>query len=91
MVQSLERITLEVLLISIHQQPTLGKLPEHLALQLFDSVLASGKLTPQVLKLFLDTQHVTIIDRITGLDLQMPPPVIQAGRGTWLGENSRLF
>jgi hypothetical protein len=48
MVQSLERITLEVLLISIHQQPTLGKLPEHLALQLFDSVLASGKLTPQV-------------------------------------------
>lgn len=91
MVPSLLDIALAALLSSIQKQDTLGKLPEHLALELFEGVLASGKLTPQVLVLFVATQHAAVLERIAMLNIQTPPPVLKTGRMSWLGDNSRLF
>ena len=48
MVRPLVEISLDALLRSIRRQRSLGRLPEELCLDLFERVLAHGKLTPEV-------------------------------------------
>ena len=41
--------------------------------------------------LFLGTQHELVLERMEALNIQMPPPVLNTGRGGWLGDKPRLF
>mmetsp|Transcript_15673 Transcript_15673/g.47261 ORF Transcript_15673/g.47261 Transcript_15673/m.47261 type:complete len:92 (-) Transcript_15673:309-584(-) len=91
MVRPLTDISLDAMLGSIQRQRTLGNLPEELCLDLFQRVLSHGKLTPEVLALFVRTGHELVLECIEDLHLQMPPPVLPTGRGAWLGDKPRLF
>lgn len=63
-VPSLLESSLESLARHIDRCASLQPLPEELAQPLFARVLELGKLTPRVLRLFQDTQHEWVLQRI---------------------------
>ncbi len=64
---------------------TLDGLPEELALDLLERVLALDLLTPKVLELFEKMGHTEVDIRITELNIQELPLLLPTTRNRWLG------
>ncbi|KAI8474621.1 MAG: hypothetical protein J3K34DRAFT_465454 [Monoraphidium minutum] len=69
----------------------LGLLPEDLCLSLLQGVLASGRLSPRVVALFLSTGHDLVLQQIQALNLRDPQPLIPDTRNPWLGDERRRW
>ena len=54
-------------------------------------VLARGKLTPVVLKLFLDSEHDRVLQRVQQLNIQQVPHVLPLTRNLWLGDKPNWY
>ena len=53
--------------------------------QIFEQVLARGKLTPAVLQAFTTSGHDQVLQRVHSLDIQDLPAVLPLTRNLWLG------
>lgn len=83
--KSLSELCLLTLAQNIRKTPSLSGLPEYLVKDLFERVLAQGRLTPQVLETFERTGHKSVLDHIEGLNIQQLPPVLPITHKKWLG------
>lgn len=88
---SLEDLSLAVLakhIRAVSDGGLVGQLPDHLALRLWSAVIASGALTPSVLRLFqaLSPEVVAATaGRVADPDAWAPPVLAGQGRA-WLGD-----
>ena len=76
---------------NIHRATTLQGLSEELVCELFEVVINKGRLTPEVLQLFTDTEHETLLKRVKSLKLQTVPPRLPVTRNLWLGQNPKWY
>ena len=76
---------------NIHKATTLHGLSEELVCELFEVVIKKGRLSPEVLQLFTDTQHDSLLMRIKSLNLQTVPPRLPVTRNLWLGQNPKWY
>ena len=66
-------------------------LSEELVCDLFELVIHKGRLNPDVLQLFVDTQHELLLARVKSLNLQTVPPRLPLSRNLWLGQNPKWY
>jgi hypothetical protein len=89
--QTLLQLCLEALAAQIHRVRSLRGISEELAVELFDEVLRRAKLTPEVLALFVATEHDLLLGRIRVLNMRDTPPVLKTTSRGWLGDRSHLY
>ncbi|KAL4518495.1 hypothetical protein Ndes2526B_g01099 [Nannochloris sp. 'desiccata'] len=66
--------------------PSVGALPEELAIALFDRIVAKGKLTPRLLNYFEKAEQEAVLERVKQLGIsKWTPPLIKDHRNTDLG------
>lgn len=70
---------------------TLAGLSEDLVCDLFELVLSKGRLNPEVLQLFVETEHELLLAKVKTLNLQAVPPRLPLSRNLWLGQNPKWY
>lgn len=70
---------------------SLAGLSEELVCDLFELVIRKGRLNPDVLQLFVDTDHELLLARVKSLNLQTVPPRLPLSRNLWLGQNPKWY
>ena len=70
---------------------SLAGLSEELVCELFELVLRKGRLNPDVLLLFVETQHELLLAKVKDLNLQTVPPRLPLSRNLWLGQNPKWY
>lgn len=83
----LQELCLRRIADNIHKFTTLQGLSEDLVCELFALVLKGGRLSPDVLQLFTNTEHELLLAMIKGLNLRAVPPRLPVTRNLWLGDN----
>ena len=87
----LQDICLQRLSDHIREATSLAGLSEDLVCVLFELVIYKRRLTPEVLQLFVDTEHDLLLAKIKSLNLQTLPPRLPMTRNRWLGQNSSWY
>ena len=79
---SLECVASRADKLSLHD---VSVLPEEVASNLFDRIMAKGKLTPRVVQLFEDAEQEAVIERISAIGINTwTLPVIKDDLGDYL-------
>lgn len=87
----LQVICLHRLADHISKATSLTGLSEELICELFELVIHKGRLSPEVLQLFVDTEHDLLLARVKSLNLQTLPPRLPMSRNLWLGQNPSWY
>ena len=87
----LQNICLHRLSDHISKATSLSGLSEELVCELFELVIRKGRLSPEVLQLFVDTEHDLLLARVKSLNLQTLPPRLPMSRNLWLGQNPSWY
>ena len=87
----LQELCLSRLADSIHRSTNLHGLSDETVCELFEKVIQKGRLTPEVLQLFTDTQHEQLLAMVKSLNLQAVPPRLPMSRNPWLGDNPKWY
>lgn len=87
----LQDLCLQRLTNSIQRATSLNGLSEELVCDLFSRVIQKGRLTPEVLQLFTNTQHEQLLAMVKDLKLQAVPPRLPMSRNLWLGDNPKWY
>ncbi|KAK3256301.1 hypothetical protein CYMTET_34555 [Cymbomonas tetramitiformis] len=72
---------------NVHRYSSFIGLPEEIVLLLFEKTLQDSKLTEELLEVFVDTQHESLIERIRCLKIRSIPPIIKTSKRGWLGDS----
>ena len=75
----------------ISRLTSLAGLSEELVCDLFELVLRRGRLNPEVLQLFVETEHELLLAKVKRLNLQTVPPRLPLSRNLWLGQNPKWY
>jgi len=54
-------------------------------------VIYKRRLTPEVLQLFVETEHDLLLAKVKSLNLQTLPPRLPMTRNRWLGQNPSWY
>ena len=87
----LQDICLQRLSDHISEATSLAGLSEDLVCVLFELVIYKRRLTPEVLQLFVDTEHDLLLAKIKSLNLQTLLPRLPMTRNRWLGQNPSWY
>lgn len=87
----LQELCIRRLADNIQKATTLHGLSEELVCELFQVVIKKGRLTPEVLQLFTDTDHESLLIMVKSLNLQTVPPRLPVTRNLWLGQNPKWY
>ncbi len=87
----LQDICLQRLSDHISEATSLAGLSEELVCVLFELVIYKRRLTPEVLQLFVDTEHDLLLAKVKSLNLQTLPPRLPMTRNRWLGQNPSWY
>lgn len=75
----------------INKATSLAGLSEELVCDLFELVIQKGRLSPEVLQLFVDTEHDLLLARVKSLNLKTLPPRLPMSRNLWLGQHPSWY
>ena len=76
---------------NIRKFTSLAGLSEELVCDLFELVLRKGRLNPEVLQLFVETEHELLLAKVKRLNLQTVPPRLPLSRNLWLGQHPKWY